>query len=173
MKSARILVLFVLLSQLLLTGMVLYPSFNGENMLLTGLAFVFWMVGLLRKKMWWINVAFSLTLMMAIFAAYNSPQPLLPLVAVTFSLGAWDLARFVDRLRVITPPTASIRLEMLHLRRLGWTLLAGFLAGVTANFIRLGISFTLTAILAIAVIVILAIAVRQMSPPSKPSADAQ
>jgi hypothetical protein len=121
-----------------------------------------WLLTALRGRIAAGTVCFVLSSMLTMLAALGPEPGALVLVIWIITLAAWDLSRFNLEMRAIEPPEAAYRIEKLHLKRLGYTLGAGSVAGLLAIYLRVHLSFSAAVLLGFAGLVILSIVVRRL-----------
>jgi hypothetical protein len=118
--------------------------------------------GALRRTRWPLPPAVGLGLFL--LAAGLGVLADLPagamLLAGTAALAAWDLDRFLARLRQVSPEQDTRALQNAHLVRLSWVCLLGVGAGFLALNLRLQLSLLPTALLALLLVYALGRVVR-------------
>jgi len=161
----------IILSTLLQAGVYLFWGKPG-GLVLVFVVGIIWLLTALRERLTAGTICFVFSSLLTMLSAIGSDPGALVLITWITSLAAWDLSRFNLRLRQIEPPETGVRLEKLHLTRLGYTLAAGFIAGLLAIYLRIHLSFTMAVVLGFAGLVILSIAIRTLiiSDPNPPEA---
>jgi hypothetical protein len=118
--------------------------------LLVGLA---WLLLEVYRRAYLASLFFTLFLAAAVLASVDQVPPLLVLLGLVASLAAWDLSRFLARVRRAAAAGAGPGLERRHLRKLALTLAAGYAAAALPLLFRLSLSFAaLSAVALLAVI---------------------
>lgn len=114
-----------------------------------------------RHKPWTASLGLGLFIFLAAAGILAGLDSLLMLACTTAALAAWDLDRFLLRLRQAPRDEHTPHLEAAHLRRLGWVLVVGLGVGAAALNLRLQLSLLPVAALALLIVFALGRVVRQ------------
>jgi hypothetical protein len=136
----QLLWLMIAVTTLILTGFHL----AAENAVLAIGSFLLgaaWLFLEVKQKRSFPSVFMPLFIASALLAALNHESSPLILLAVVTDLAAWDLSRFLSRLRPFAAQDISPDLYTKHLYRLAVPLCAGFGLALVPMFVRLPVSF--------------------------------
>lgn len=113
---------------------------------LLGIAWVFlFMRGLHRFS----GLAFAIFIIISLLSLWVDVPPVLALAGLIFSLLAWDLTRFFQRLQMTNSPQDALKMKRVHFARLALVIglsLAGYFA---ATRIQVTLTFGAAALLAL------------------------
>jgi hypothetical protein len=113
-----------------------------------------------RSYVWLPGTGLAVYLFFAAAGVLAGLPPTLMLICAVAALAAWDLERFLSRLKRVPADVHSAGLEKAHLHRLAWVLLVGFGLGVLALNLQFQIGLLPTAILALVIVYTLGRVVR-------------
>ncbi len=138
----------------ILTGFHL-ASDNAVIALGTFLLGAVWLFLDFKRRRTFPSLFMALLIGSALLATLNhEPSPLI-LLAVVAALAAWDLSRFLSRLRPYAAQDISPDLYTKHLYRLAVPLCVGFGLALVPMFVRLPVSFVAFAILTLLAVIAL------------------
>jgi hypothetical protein len=136
----------------ILTGFHLVSE-NAVIALGTLLLGVAWLFLEFKQRRTLPSLFMALLIGSALLASVNrEPSPLI-MLAVVAALAAWDLSRFLSRLRLYAAQDISPDLYTKHLYRLAVPLCVGFGLALVPMFVRLPMSFAAFAILTLLAVI--------------------
>jgi len=110
---------------------------------------VAWIVAYARRLSWMSAIVFALFTFFAILSLWSKTSPWLAFACMVFSLSAWDLAKFVQRLDLTADKTDSQKMERAHFLRLGLVIGLGAMGFAAATQLRISLTFGGAAILSL------------------------
>ncbi|MBI5354529.1 MAG: hypothetical protein HZB50_17960 [Chloroflexi bacterium] len=113
---------------------------------LLGLA---WMVAHKRRIRWVASPAFAIFVVISAASIWGGIASWMALTCVMFSLAAWDLALFVQRLEMTSEPTDRKIMERTHFTQLGFVIGLSLLGVFAITLIRINLTFGGAVILAL------------------------
>jgi hypothetical protein len=146
----------ILFACILISALLLGIGFFLESMpflaavcVLVGLG---WAYAASRRWTWVYSLAWVLIVLGSGAGLIMGLSPVLLLIAVALSLGAWDLSLFNQRLTAAIGVQEKKRLERQHLGRLAMVVAVGLLLGVIPLFLQFSLSFIWAVVIAVAVL---------------------
>lgn len=140
------------LSIVLCTGSLVYGlATNGllAQSITTALLGVVWMVLTLRGITRFTGLAFLVFGLISVFAVWAGVSPWSALTGMIFSLLAWDLIAFSERLKGLLDHDDIRRMERAHFLRLGLIIGLGLMGIITARYIQIDLTLGSALILAL------------------------
>ena len=128
------------------------------------------MLCVLTAAAWWMyfrrtelaaNAGFVALVALSAMALLWGGSPALSALAVTATLGAWDLSRLERRLSINVRIERGDDIERQHVRRLLMVLGMGLALALLAQLVRVGLSFPAIALLTLAMVFVLGNAIQR------------
>lgn len=138
----------------ILTGLHL-TSGNATIALGTFLLGAIWLFLEFKQRRTFPSLFMALLIGSALLAGVNHEPSLLIVLAVVAALAAWDLSRFLSRLRLYAAQDISPDLYTKHLYRLAIPLGVGFGLALVPMLVRLPVSFVAFLVLALLTVIML------------------
>jgi hypothetical protein len=153
-RSKRIAWLLPVSTVLAVAALAMGHGLKGlwDGVLVVGVAGILWLVGQWRRWEWGASLALVVWIGVAAVGLGRGVEGGWMLVGVVAALVAWDLDRFVWRLRAAKRVEAADALEQRHLRRLLAVCGVGLLLGAAALSLRIRLGFAAAFLLALLVL---------------------